>query len=56
MNAVLDRGGRPFVMTGDLAGWRREIEVIGRETDASCKLSGLIERAGVEWTPEFLTP
>lgn len=54
--AVLNHGGRPFVMTGDTASWERDIRSLARETDCYCKLSGLVERAGVEWDKETLKP
>ena len=56
MTAVLNHGGRPFVMTGDLSQWRRDMKRIAGETGAYVKLSGLVERAGVEWQTETLRP
>lgn len=56
LTAVLDHGGRPFVMTGDTAAWARDIADLAKNTDCRCKLSGLAERAGVEWTMETLKP
>jgi L-fuconolactonase len=54
--AVLDHGARPFVMTGDTRGWEQDIKDLARNTDCYCKLSGLAERAGVEWNTETLKP
>jgi len=54
--SVLDHGGRPFVMTGDTATWRRDIGELAKVPGCYCKLSGLAERAGVEWNAETLKP
>lgn len=53
---VLNHGGRPYVMTGDTGAWARDIAQLAREPGMVCKLSGLIERAGVEWTAAGLRP
>lgn len=54
--AVLNHGARPFVMTGDTAAWETDITALARHTNCYCKLSGLAERAGVEWDTETLKP
>ena len=56
LRAVLNHAGRPAVMTGDTAAWRREMIAFARETGAVVKCSGLVERAGVEWTAASITP
>lgn len=56
LKAVLNHGGRPYVMTGDTADWARDIRAIAHNTGCYCKLSGLVERAGVEWDQESLKP
>ena len=56
VKAVLDHAGRPFVMTGDTEKWERDIRNLARDTDCYCKLSGLSERAGVEWNKDTLKP
>lgn len=53
---VLNHGGRPFVMTGDLGDWRLEIARLAARPGTVCKLSGLVERAGVEWQAATLKP
>jgi L-fuconolactonase len=56
LRLVLNHGGRPAVMTGETAAWRAEIEAFARDTPAAVKCSGLVERAGVEWTKESVKP
>ena len=54
--AVVNHSGRPFVMTGNLTGWREDIAALAARPRTWCKLSGLVERAGVEWTAATLRP
>lgn len=56
LRLVLNHGGRPAVMTGELEPWRSEIRAFAKETSALTKCSGLVERAGVEWTKESVKP
>ena len=56
MTAIINHGGRPFVMTGQLEPWRSDMKRIARETGACIKVSGLAERAGVEWQTDTLRP
>ncbi|MDA8584819.1 amidohydrolase family protein [Rhodobacteraceae bacterium] len=56
MTAILNHGGRPFVMTGELTQWRADMKRIARDTSAYVKVSGLVERAGVEWQTDTLRP
>ncbi|MBK7469944.1 MAG: amidohydrolase family protein [Betaproteobacteria bacterium] len=56
LRCVLNHGGRPAVMTGDLVAWQREMIAFARETSVTVKCSGLVERAGVEWTKDSLKP
>jgi len=56
MTAILNHGGRPFVMTGELDRWRADMGRIARDTSAYVKVSGLVERAGVEWQTDTLRP
>ena len=56
MTAILNHGGRPFVMTGELTQWRKDMKRIARDTSAYVKVSGLVERAGVEWQTDTLRP
>lgn len=56
LSAIINHGGRPFVMTGEVEPWASEMRAIARDTNAYCKLSGLVERAGQEWTTDSVQP
>ena len=56
VRVVLNHCGRPDTMTGLLDPWAGDLKSFARATSASIKLSGLIERAGIEWTKESLRP
>lgn len=53
---LINHGARPFVVTGDLQPWAGEMKAIANDTQALCKVSGLSERAGVEWVVDTLYP
>lgn len=56
VRVVLNHCGRPDTMTGMLEPWASDLRSFARATTATIKLSGLIERAGIEWTKESLRP
>ncbi|MBL8380055.1 MAG: amidohydrolase family protein [Burkholderiales bacterium] len=56
VRVVLNHCGRPDTMTGQLEPWASDLKSFARATTATIKLSGLIERAGIEWTAESLRP
>lgn len=56
MRIVLNHCGRPDTMTGQLEPWASDLRALARATTAVVKCSGLIERAGIEWTKEALKP
>ena len=56
VRVVLNHCGRPDTMTGLLEPWASDLKAFARATSATIKLSGLIERAGIEWTKEALRP
>jgi L-fuconolactonase len=56
MKLVLNHCGRPDTMTGVLEPWASDLKAFARETTAVVKCSGLVERAGIEWTKESLRP
>ncbi len=56
LRLVLNHGGRPLVMTGQLEPWASEVRAFANETGAVVKCSGFIERAGLEWSKATLKP
>ena len=56
MRIVLNHCGRPDTMTGQLEPWASDLRALARATTAVVKCSGLIERAGIEWSKESLKP
>lgn len=56
LRVVLDHGGRPAVMTGALEPWRTDIRELAARTTTVVKCSGLVERAGVEWSKRSVKP
>lgn len=56
VRAVLNHCGRPDTMTGLMEPWASDLKAFARATTATVKLSGLVERAGIEWTAESLRP
>ncbi|WFU14591.1 amidohydrolase family protein [Bradyrhizobium sp. CB3481] len=53
---VIDHGGKPQIREKKFEPWASEIGSIAKETDAFCKLSGLITEAGPHWDVEQLRP
>jgi L-fuconolactonase len=56
LRLCLNHGGRPAVMSGALEPWWSHVRSFARETRGVVKCSGLIERAGVEWTVASIKP
>ena len=56
LRLVLNHSGRPAVMTSVLEPWRSEIQAFAKETSAVIKCSGLVERAGIEWSKDSVKP
>ena len=56
LRLVLNHGGRPAVMTSIVDPWRSEIQAFAKETSAVVKCSGLVERAGIEWSKDSVKP
>jgi L-fuconolactonase len=56
LRVVLNHCGRPDGMTGQLEPWASDLRQLASETGAVVKCSGLIERAGIEWTTDALYP
>jgi len=56
LRLVLNHCGRPDTMTGQLEPWASDLKAFARATTAVVKCSGLVERAGIEWTRDALRP
>ena len=56
LRIVLNHGGRPRVMCGGIAHWERRVRRVAASTNVFCKCSGLVERAGIEWTVQSVRP
>lgn len=56
LKIVLNHCGRPDTMTGQLEPWSADLGAIAALPNVAVKCSGLIERAGIEWSPAALKP
>jgi L-fuconolactonase len=56
LRVVLNHAGRPAVMAGFDTSWQREMQAFARETTVTVKCSGLVERAGIEWSSDTIKP
>jgi L-fuconolactonase len=56
MRVVIDHGAKPQMRAGPLDDWAADMAALARDTDAFCKLSGLVTEAGADWTTEELRP
>lgn len=56
MRTIIDHCAKPAIAAGDLASWAHDMWRLARETDAFCKLSGLVTEAGAGWSVETLRP
>lgn len=56
LSVVIDHGGKPDLVSGDLAQWRHGIAALARHRQVVCKLSGLVTEAAPGWTVATLRP
>lgn len=49
MQTVIDHAAKPDIASGDLQRWGEDMQAIATQTQAHCKLSGLITEAGPGW-------
>lgn len=54
LRAIVDHGGKPDIANGMWQPWADDIRRIARETQAHCKLSGLVTEALPGWKPDDL--
>lgn len=53
---VIDHGAKPRIRDGAFAGWAADIARVAADTDAYCKISGLVTEANSDWTVATLKP
>ena len=56
LRVVIDHGSKPLIRDGVISGWDADMTALAQETDAFCKLSGLITEAAADWTVDDLRP
>ncbi|MGJ8611737.1 MAG: amidohydrolase family protein, partial [Octadecabacter sp.] len=56
LRTVIDHAAKPDIANKTFDDWANDITIIAQETDAYCKLSGLLTEAGDNWTPADLAP
>ncbi len=56
MEAVIDHGSKPLIRDARLQGWAEDMAALASETNAWCKLSGLVTEAASDWTVDDLRP
>jgi len=56
LRIVIDHGGKPDIAAGELQPWAAELARVARETQAVCKLSGLVTEAAPDWCVADLEP
>lgn len=56
MRVVVDHGSKPLIRDGILTGWAEDMAAIARDSNAFCKLSGLVTEAAADWSLDDLRP
>ncbi|WP_425085741.1 amidohydrolase family protein [Ruegeria profundi] len=56
MKVVIDHGSKPLIRDAILEGWAADMAALASETNAWCKLSGLVTEAASDWTVDDLRP
>ncbi len=56
LRVIIDHGSKPLIRDGALFGWAEDIAALARDTQAWCKLSGLVTEAASDWSIEDLRP
>jgi L-fuconolactonase len=56
LKIVIDHGAKPDIANGGFQPWADNIARIAAETNAYCKLSGLVTEAAVDWKQDDLRP
>ena len=53
---VIDHGAKPKIRNGQFDEWAQDMTTLANETDAYCKLSGLVTEAGQDWSIDDIAP
>lgn len=56
MKVVIDHGSKPNIAGGQIDQWAADMAAIAKETNALCKLSGLVTEASPQWSTADLRP
>jgi L-fuconolactonase len=56
LRTVIDHGAKPDIASARFKAWANDMEAIARDTDAYCKLSGLLTEAGADWAKADIAP
>ena len=56
MRVVIDHGSKPLIQSGITQPWATEMAALASETNAFCKLSGLVTEARPDWHIDDLRP
>ncbi|MFT3789649.1 MAG: amidohydrolase family protein [Rudaea sp.] len=56
LRAVIDHAGKPDIAQGEYEAWARQLETLAAESNANCKLSGLLTEARTGAAMEDLAP
>ncbi|MBO9477878.1 amidohydrolase family protein [Shimia sp. R11_0] len=56
MRVVIDHASKPYIRDGEIAGWAEDMTALAQETQAFCKLSGMVTEAAEDWRTEDLRP
>ncbi len=56
LKVVIDHGAKPDIAGAAMQPWAEGMSRLARETNAYCKLSGLVTEAAADWKPEDIKP
>ncbi|POF34223.1 amidohydrolase family protein [Roseibium marinum] len=56
LKTVIDHGSKPDIRSGEFDVWAENMSALASQTQACCKLSGLVTEAADGWTVEDLRP
>jgi L-fuconolactonase len=56
LRTVIDHAAKPEIAGGVFEDWAKDMAILAKETNAYCKLSGLLTEAGDDWTPTDVAP